>query len=363
MCNIVRALVVAGFLSGVACAQERRFGVVEIGGSGVKASVVEIVSDEQGPQLSTLDDYPAANVNPAFAEQASAAAEVARERVSDMSARYGLSPPRIYVLGTSGLQALAHADALRSAIDSALAHRAGAMIYVSAADQARFGFEGVVNCARMAHRRASAAYVDIGSADITGAMAVRQGASACGHEVIATFGAGDGVKTIARAPEGQRAWRIDAAVSQLAGVAAGRDRIYLGGGVVWALTTFVYPGDNARFTPLRAADIAALRRQLDDDARCITDPIMAQRANAECRHLDVDMSRVTDAAQRARASADHSEIVTSIYTLAQLRTGAILLEALSERLDLAHKRVFFARTSERAWLLGFLLRQEAGEAP
>lgn len=346
--------------TGAASAQDRRFGIIEIGGSGVKASVVEIVSapGEGGPELRSVRDYAVANVNPITPEQQGAVADAVDGFVSDMASRHGLAPLKIYVVGASGLVGAPHAASLRETVNLAIAGRAGAMTYVSANDQARLGFEGVVNCERLAHRRLDALFIDIGSAEITGASVTDAGGERCGDETIGVFSVGFGVKS-ARADTAQPIAEALAAADE---AMLEKPRVYLGGGIVWALATFVQPESGARFVALSASDIEALRNQLAADPLCITDPAMAQRADPQCRFLDVNFSSVADVERRVQASADHREIVAGIFSLDQLRSGADILHALSQRLDLQHHRVYFARGAVRAWALGFLLAEEAGAA-
>lgn len=342
------------YCSGIfdARAEGRRFGIIEVGGSGVKATVVDIVTDdpESGPSLRIVRAYPIANINPLLPEQRSAVAEQTRRFAEDMTARYGLPPLQIYAVSTSGL-AGPDGEALRAAINAAIAGRAGAVSAVSATDQARLGFDGVVSCGRLAHRRVETLFIDIGSADITATAA--SGPAPCGREQIVTRSLGFGVKTPNPPP-------TDRALLEFDLDAVERPRVYLGGGIVWALATITRPDSNARFTALDTRHMRALRDQLADDPLCITDPVMAQRPDAQCRFLDVDFSAVGDADQRARVSADHSAIVSSIFTLDELRRGSDILVALSDRLRLSEKPVFFAREAVRAWALGFLLSLEAG---
>jgi hypothetical protein len=353
------AFALLAFIAQPASAQQRRFGVIEIGGSGVKASVVEIVTaaPDNDLDLRLVREYPVANVNPIQPDRQQAVAGAVSELVNDMRDRYALSPLQIYVVASSGIESAPHADALRASVDAAIAGRAGALTYISALDQARLGFEGVVNCERLAHRRVDTLYIDIGSSEISGAAASGGDPSRCGDETVEAFGLGFGVKNASGSVQS----RITDALDRTNADALYRPRVYLGGGIVWALATFAHPENAGRFVPLAAADIDAFRNQLAADPLCITDPTMAQRSDPQCRFMDVDFSSVRDVNVRVRASADHREIVSSIYTLDQLRTGADILSTLSTSVRFRDRRLFFARNSVRAWALGFLLLEEAGE--
>jgi hypothetical protein len=136
--------------------------------------------------------------------------------------------------------------------------------------------------------------------------------------------------------------------------------VYLGGVVVWALATLMHPDSKARFVAITAADIEALRSQLIQDPLCIIDPVMAQRKDPQCMTVDIDFSTLSDPERRVQASAHHREIVTSIYSLDQLKIAMDILSALSRQLDISSRRMFFARSSLRAWTLGFVLEREAG---
>jgi hypothetical protein len=364
----------ACLFASAASAQERRFGIIEIGGSGVKASVVEIVTGRNAEGAEELDlavvhSYPAENLNPVYPEQVDTVAAATARLAQDMSVRHNLSPLRIYIVGASGLADLAHRARLTRAVDAAVAGGAGSMRIISPQEQARFSFNGVVDCEHLAHRRRDVVFVDVSSAEIT-AAATAGAASPCGAEEMATLGLPVGVKSVVRAAGGAPIReRADALINTpIANAFASgpaqfleRPRVYLGGGIAWTLATFLHPEDGRRYVPIDAADIRRLREQLASDPLCVTDPAMAQRRDPACRFLDINLATIGDVEQRVRASADHREIVSSIYTLEQLRAGSEILAALSQSMRLSRRHVFFARPSDRAWMLGFLLAQETGD--
>jgi hypothetical protein len=88
-------------------ATDGRFGVVEIGGSGVKASIVRLSDSSSSEGYGGVDlvverEYPTRNANAVYPEQAQAVAQVVGEDVRAMRA-VGVSALRIYVVGSSGL--------------------------------------------------------------------------------------------------------------------------------------------------------------------------------------------------------------------------------------------------------------------
>lgn len=359
------------FFIAPAQAQQSRFGVIEVGGSGVKASVVAIedasVSGEAGGlSLRTIYDYPIGNLNPAFAAQIEPVATLIGQRTRDMQQRYALNPLQIYLVGASGLQQTPHGAALAEAINRTVAGQAGQFRYISAADQARYGYNGVVNCRRLAHRRADVVFVDIGSSEII-AAAIKAPAPRCGQEEVATLGFGFGVKSARFNDQSGMSTsalhsEIQSALALADPALSNRTRIYLGGGIVWMLASFVHPNAAGAYVSLSQDDIDRMNKQLLADPRCVIDPVMAQRPDPSCAFLDIDFSQVRDPAQRARVSSDHRELTTSIYSEEQMRTGVAILAAFADTLNFRERPVFFARSALRAWVLGFLLEQESGAA-
>lgn len=344
-----------------AVSSARQFGLIEIGGSGVKAVFVELRAPSPGrADASTLDleivrRYPIQNVNPAFPENAQKVAMAVDGLVVDLHARYRLDPLQIYIIAASGLNTAPIGGALRAAVDGIVGGRAGALSFVSAQEQAQFGFNGVVNCERLAHRRQQTVFIDVGSSE-TVAAAAGPRAGACGTEPIIARNFGFGVKTAPPAIDEN----IALVLRQGAPGALRRQRVYLGGGIVWAIATMLHPDQAASYVALQAGDFARVRAQLMADPLCLTDPAMALRADAECKFVDVNFSAVRAADQRLRAAADHREIVTSIYTREQLLAGSDILLSLVTQLKLEDSEFFFARPALNAWMIGFLLAQESG---
>lgn len=361
---------------GQAAPAPRQFGLIEIGGSGVKASVVEFSAPLPGGEASAIDlkfvrRYPIQNVDPAFKENVPKVAMVIDGLVTDLRARYRLEPLQIYIIAASGLNAGQAGSALRVAVDGIVAGRAGAMTFVSVQEQAQFGFNGVVNCARLAHRRQQTVFIDVGSSEIVAAAAgTRSGA--CGTEHIAALNFGFGVKTAQRAANGHAPSpgqgagasaideRIALALREGAQRALRRPRVYFGGGIVWTIATMLHPEQGASYVRLDQADFARMRAQLEADPLCLTDPAMALRADPECKFVDVNFSAVQAVDQRLRAATDHREIVTSIFTREQLIAGTDILLSLVTQLNLENSEFFFARPALNAWIIGFLLAQESG---
>ncbi len=339
----------------------RQFGLIEIGGSGVKATFVELrAPSPAGGEASALDleivrRYPIQNLNPAYPENVQKVAMAVDGLVTDLHARYRLDPLHIYIIAASGLNTAPVGGALHVAVDGIVGGRAGALSFISAQEQAQFGFNGVVNCERLAHRRQQTVFIDVGSSEIVAAAAGPR-AGACGTEPITARKFGFGVKTAPPAIDE----KIALALREGAPGALRRPRAYLGGGIVWAIATMLHSDQGASYVPLDARDFERVRAQLEADPLCLTDPDMALRADAECKFVDVNFSAVRAVDQRLRAAADHREIVTSIYTREQLIAGTDILLSLVKQLKLETSALFFARPALNAWMIGFVLAQESG---
>lgn len=343
----------------------KRYGLIEIGGSGVKGRIVRLEWSAEGPVLTVERALQIYNFNVAAPESAPAIAQAVARRALDLRREYGVEPLSIYLVADAGVAALPHAPALKQAVDEAVAGSAGALAYVSSRDQARLGFNGLLTCARLAHRRAQVLYVDVGSAETT--LASATGGSTCSKEEVFGLSLGLGVKSAAIAHQGlgdeerlgELRGQVEARLQQAPKASLERPRVYLGGGIAWALATMLHPQRTERFVPISADDIDRLRRQLASDPACVTSPERALVAEPQCGFVDLNFLEIGPANERYRVVNEHREIVTSIFTLEQLKTGLDLLQSLADALQLQERVVFFARPALDAWVLGFLLEREA----
>ncbi|MDX2040081.1 MAG: hypothetical protein SF097_02480 [Acidobacteriota bacterium] len=120
-----------------------------------------------------------------------------------------------------------------------------------------------------------------------------------------------------------------------------RRKVYLSGGIVWAMATLLRPEDRRSFTPLTMDDINNF--------------YLRAVANPETL-LEPDLSRITNAALRQEAERE-VESVRNTFTPKNLIAGAEILRAVATEMNFANKRLQFVRFGHLAWILSYVRLQ------
>jgi hypothetical protein len=222
------------------------------------------------------------------------------------------------------------------------------MTFIDVRREAELSIEGVVP----RKHTAAAVLIDVGSGNTKGGFRD-------GDKGAVTFGVPYGSVTFAdaagkRAGKGSFADKAAALRGEVLGPAlrkaieekpalGKRERVYLGGGAVWALATFVRPGGREPYLALTPDDIAAYHKLL------LASPGEFPKA---------DLSGVADEKARA-AAAKEVERVKKTFTPEQLLAGAEILKGLSEEFGFKDKKVFFARNAYLGWILAYVTEKAA----
>lgn len=120
-----------------------------------------------------------------------------------------------------------------------------------------------------------------------------------------------------------------------------RRKVYLSGGIVWAMVTLLHPENRLSFTPLTVDDINNFYN------RAITNPESL---------IEPDLSRITNDTLRQEAERE-VESVRNTFTPKNLIAGAEILRAVAVEMNLTGKRMYFARYGHLAWILSYVRLQ------
>jgi hypothetical protein len=120
-----------------------------------------------------------------------------------------------------------------------------------------------------------------------------------------------------------------------------RERIYLTGGIVWAMTTLLYPENRRSFVPLTLEDINRFHYQARSDVSSLLNP---------------DLSFITDQARRLTAQKE-IDSVKAAFTPKNIIAGAEILSAVSTEFKLQDKKIWFARFGHLSWILSYVRGQ------
>src|SRR5262249_7151300 len=123
-----------------------------------------------------------------------------------------------------------------------------------------------------------------------------------------------------------------------------RQRVYLSGGMVWAMVTLVKPdAGEESFVPLTVNDIENFHKLVTKDPTAFP---------------KVDFDKVKDEKGRSQANKEVAR-VRDTYTPENLIAGSEILRALSNTLQFKDKQVFFPRFGYVAWIQSYVEEQTA----
>jgi exopolyphosphatase/pppGpp-phosphohydrolase len=336
-------------------------GGIEVGAKGVKATAVEVSGDADAYDVKVLL---AATENTTltaglgesgrFAPDAVKATAAAVAKFADtLRKEHKVADEHLYVVGSSGLFSAvedkpeavkANKDALAAAVQDACGLK---MTFIDVKREAELSIDGVVPRKYLAE----AALIDIGSGNTKGGFRD-------GDKGAVTFGVPYGSVTFAdaaRKREGGGTYADKAAALRKEVLApalrksveqkpalAKRERIYLGGGAVWAMASLVRPGGNEPYLAVTSDDVAAYGKLL---------------AATPGEFPKADLASL---GEKERAAAE-KEIarVKKTFSPEQLLAGAEILAALSDEFGFKDKKVFFARNAYLGWILAYVTEQGA----
>src|SRR5262249_8146605 len=117
-----------------------------------------------------------------------------------------------------------------------------------------------------------------------------------------------------------------------------RKRVFLSGGIVWAMATLLYPEDRQAFVQLTSANIAQFAERASRSPKELTNP---------------DVSFIRDRKVRQEVEQE-LEAIRNTFPPRQLVAGAELLKAVSDELKLQDKKVWFARLGQIGCILSYI---------
>lgn len=335
---------------------------VEIGAKGVKAIVLDATGGAEGFDAKVLLNATknttlvtglakSGRFSPDALKETAAAVT---QFVTQIRKEYRVPDQHIYVVGSSGLfSAISGKDDLirvnREALAAAVKEGAGmTMRFVDAAREAELSIVGSVPPQYVA----TSILIDIGSGNTKGGM--RED----GNRFI-TFEIPYGTVTftdLAKMQAGKNNLSKSAALlrdevlfpalkEQLRGKAAmaKRNRLYLSGGMVWALATLVHPQNRSTYVPIAARDIDRFQKMLLLEPGMVPTP---------------DLSKIADPEVRKSAQKE-IEQVKKVFTADNLLVGSEILKALSSAFEFERegKQIAFARNAYISWIMAYVVEK------
>lgn len=337
-------------------------GGIEIGAKGVKAIVIDFTPTADGYDLNVLFSD---TTNTALASGISATgkfdpkavtatAEAVTKYATKMRDEFKIAPNRLYVVGSSGLfsavedkpdTVAANRDVLAKAVDEAAKVK---MAFIDARKEAELSVAGIVP----KRFRSEAALIDVGGGNTKGGAIGPDGKAILFAVPFGSLSFTEHVKKKGGTFPATARLESDTTVipalrKQTAenGSLADRNRFYVSGGAVWAITTLTHPGDRRPFTPLTLADIDSVANKLAADPTTLP---------------TIDFAAIKDPAERAYAESEYAKVKKSYAQPEQLLAGTEVLRAAAAEYDLARpgKTILFARHGYVGWLLAYVAEAE-----
>jgi len=337
-------------------------GGVEIGAKGVKATVLDVTATKTGYDLKVLladtkNTTLSAKISDS-GEPDSATLKETVKAVADflavMQNKHKVPKDHLYVVASSGVLASvsknpkAVATGQKALADAIRQGTGQTLDFITIDQEAELSILGIIP---KQHRDASL-LIDIGSGNTKGGYRVEA-------KKFLTFGVQFGTVTfgeaakkkypdeplpsaLARASESILRPALKSTMKEKPGLLT-RKRIYLSGGSVWAMATFMKPGDRDSFTAITAADVARYRKAL---------------AASPKEYPKVDLESIRDKEVRTAAEKELAR-VKKTFTPEQMLAGAEILSALSAEFEFGEgkKQAYFARHGYLGWILAYVARK------
>lgn len=351
---------------------DKLHGGIEIGSKGVKATALHFTRKGNGYDVKILYSETINTTimkvkdNKFTPEAIAETVEAVRKIFTRLQEEHQVSPEHIYIVGSSGLRS----DNKPELVSEVKKATGKTMSFLTVEMEVQLSIAGTIPQQREddkpGNERQAAMLIDIGSGNTKGGYqqavsapvtGVPPAAGSLGDEFV-TMGIPYGTVTFTneatryRKAEGDlREFALDAVVlspkllnDQLSKEIAkkpglmARERLYLTGGIVWAMTTLLYPENRRAFVPLTVEDINRFHYQARSDVNSLLNP---------------DLSFITDQARRMTAQKE-IDSVKAAFTPKNIIAGAEILSAVSTEFKLQNKKIWFARFGHLSWILSYV---------
>ncbi len=373
--KVLQALLSLSLLAGVMCvmalgqgastnAPDEVYGGIEISPDGVKAIALRVDVEVKLIYSDIIRIALWRTSGGAFGPQATTeAAQAVLTLLTRLRQQYGVPLERVYFIGSSRLGA-DHPPELISAIRKT----AGlTLTFLDPATEVQLSIAGTIPRigkvgGTAIDNRNTSVLIDIGSVGAQGgyellkysqstspafdfvAMSFPQGAVTFANDIIRTVGETNELSNFTRQVKSSGAISFRQALRREIESKPGivhRKRVFLTGGIVWAMATLLYPEDRQAFIPLTIENISEFAEKASRSTRELTNPNLAFIRDRKTRQ-DIEQEM---------------EAIRNTYSPRQLIAGAELLKAAAEELRWQDKKIWFARLGHFGCILSYIRLQ------
>ncbi|MBS1791718.1 MAG: hypothetical protein JST85_28680 [Acidobacteria bacterium] len=338
-------------------------GGIEIGSRGVKGTAIHFTRKGNGYEVKVLytetinTSIMKVKDNRFTPEGLKEAADAVKKMFDRLQQEYQVPVEQIYIVGSSGLRA-DNKPELVSAINQAIGRP---MSFLTVDLEVQLSIAGTIprkrdDEAKPLNEREVALLLDIGSGNTKGGYQQPDSPK----EEFVTMGIPFGtvsftneVNKLRKVESDLNGFAVDAMVispkvlneqirkeiEKKPGLLY-RKRVYLSGGIIWAMATLMHPENRRAFVTLTTDEIAMFHYRARNDMD---------------RLLNPDLSRVDD--QKRAEVKKEIEAVKATFTPKNILAGAEILNAVSTEFKLETKDVWFARYGNLSWILSYVRGQ------
>jgi hypothetical protein len=352
------------------------YGGIEVGSKGVKATAIRAIesNDEYAVKLvyaevvnTTIMQLKDGKFAPDVIRDTAAAIS---KLLARMKAEYKVPESHICIVGSSGLRADNPQDLIK-----AVREKTGkTMSFLDVETEVQLSIVGTIpqryrTKTGWADNRGISVLLDIGSGNTKGGyqtirqmptgaadydyvtLSIPRGVVTFTGEINKAVGDAADLTTFARKAKELSPASVRAALRKEMERKPGlynRQRVYLTGGIVWAMVTLLHPEDRRTFVPVTSEDISQFYRMVTIDPQGLQ------------KLLNPDLTkRITNRQVRLEAEKE-IESVRNAFSPSNLIAGAEILKAVNTDFALSGKRIRFARYGYLSWILSYV-RLQVGE--
>jgi hypothetical protein len=328
------------------------YGCIEIGASGIKGVVVRSPPAASAEEIGAeaVKQYEPQDKN-AFKPEATASGRIAtavKQIKGQIEKDFSLDKDHLFVVGSSGLR-----EEIQKNLRDTLLQDGLAIDFLTAGQKAKIQFTAVVP----RNRIKQAVSIDIGSGNTKGgcwaALSPSQslgrlmfhGALKLGVSILIRFGA---TQTFWLKP---MIFMVNCSMPSepklsLTRVCKNKPRLYLSGGIVWALVTLLKQGDSSTLVKLSVADIDTFSQKATDDPMALLNPDTHESSSG---------SADSDPTNTSKAQSEIARVGT-VFSENQLVAGAIILKTLRDECYFQRKTaIYFSRNGLYATAIGYVI--------
>jgi hypothetical protein len=334
------------------------YAVVEVGSSGIKGQVVQVArQDPESPPIKLLKPFDPMDAN-AFSWEASASGKISAavaHLYNDIQGQFKLPADHFFVVGSSGIPV-----DVREILSSKIHEETGKYIeYATPEMESDLLFRGIVPT----HRLNQVTVLDISSGDARGAYVsktrpdlsfsnfeVPWGTKTCASEIDKIRRDGDFlvaadafcVDTLVPAIKNQ--------LKQAPGMQTLR-RVYLVGGIAWAMATLTHPYDqDGLWVRIAPAEITAFYE------KATANPGLLLHHDLTSPPANVPKRSVSKAGEEVAK-------ISKVFGEDQITAGAFLLKTFADEMHFDQKdAIFFRKDALYAWPRGYILEKISAQA-